>query len=589
MVAQDLAGSFVGVGEDALDVDLERGLLVRSALFFGAALPARSSIHYSQEVTTTPRPPVPIAMGSGETENEERRAFFQSRLALFGRWTFIVSGGFLVFLRVMRLILGVPFDPSSWFHALATLLAGVIWAVGSRARLSVPTMKVVDVGGAWLISASFAMMTLGFARSMMARAITPTPALYVGLLAGSYVLMIRAIAMPSTVRRSTWVGIGTVVVLAALDIVVLSWANLTPQALAVSYAEMASWNVAAVAMSAVTSKVIFGLREEVRQVRRLGRYTLEEKIGEGGMGIVYRARHAMLRRPTAIKLLPPEKAGNENILRFEREVQLTAGLSHPNTVAIFDYGRTADGIFYYAMEYLDGLNLDQLVKLEGPLPARRVVHILQQVCGALAEAHDVGLVHRDVKPANIILCERGGMADVAKVVDFGLVKRFRPDPTEVTMAATLGTSLVGTPLFMAPESFRGDGHVDARSDLYALGAVAYLLLTGTPVFSARTVVEVCAHHLHTQPDPPSERLGRLVPPDLERLVLQCLAKSPADRPQSARALRRDLDRCASIDAWSEAEAASWWAHYRRTRAEVGSSEAPDRVTDDGAVRGLVER
>jgi serine/threonine-protein kinase len=157
------------------------------------------------------------------------------------------------------------------------------------------------------------------------------------------------------------------------------------------------------------------------------------------------------------------------------------------------------------------------------------------------------------------------------------------------MAATLGTTLVGTPLFMAPESFSGDGHVDARSDLYALGAVAYLLVTGTPVFSARTVLEVCAHHLHTQPDPPSERLGRLVPVDFERLVLQCLAKSPADRPQSARALRRDLDRYASIDAWSEAEAASWWVHYRRTRVEVRSNGAPEPVTGDGTTRGLVER
>jgi eukaryotic-like serine/threonine-protein kinase len=545
---------------------------------------------HSREVTaTTPRPPVPIAMESGAAEDEERRAFFQSRLALFGRWIFTVSGGFLVFLRVVRMALGVPFDPGSWFHALATLLAGVIWAVGSSARLSFPVMKVVDVGGTWLICASFAMMTLGFARSMTALAINPTPVLYVGLLAGSYVLMIRAIAMPSTVTRTTWVGIGTVAALAVLDAVVLSWANLTPQALAASHAEMASWNLAAVAMSAVASQVIFGLREEVRQVRRLGQYTLEEKIGEGGMGIVYRARHAMLRRPTAIKLLPPEKAGNDNILRFEREVQLTAALSHPNTVAIFDYGRTADGIFYYAMEYLDGLNLDQLVKLEGTLPARRVVHILRQVCGALAEAHDVGLVHRDVKPANIILCERGGLADVAKVVDFGLVKRFRTDPADVTLAATVGTTLVGTPLFMAPECFSGEGQVDARSDLYALGAVAYLLLTGTPVFSARTVVEVCAHHLHTQPDPLSKRLGTLVPVDLERLVLQCLAKSPADRPQSARALGRDLDRYASLDVWSEADAESWWADYRRTRVTARSSAAPDPLAGDVVTRSLMER
>jgi serine/threonine-protein kinase len=318
--------------------------------------------------------------------------------------------------------------------------------------------------------------------------------------------------------------------------------------------------------------VIYGLRQEVRESRRLGQYTLEEKIGEGGMGIVYRARHAMLRRPTAIKLLPPEKAGDENILRFEREVQLTAGLSHPNTVAIFDYGRTADGIFYYAMEYLDGINLEQLVKLEGPLPPARVVHILRQVGGSLAEAHEVGLVHRDVKPANIILCERGGMADVAKVVDFGLVKRFHADQTDATTALTRESTIVGTPLYIAPECFSGDGHVDARSDLYALGAVAYMLLTGTPVFSAGTVVEICAHHLHTPPVPPSERLGACVPPDLERLVLRCLAKAPADRPQSARALLQELEG-AAIGGWTGADAANWWVQHRRLDPPVGASRS----------------
>jgi serine/threonine-protein kinase len=539
-------------------------------------------------VTTTSRPPVPIAIGSSGTGTEEGRAFHQSRLTLFGRWIFLVSGAFLFIFATIRLQF-FPFDRALLFQTLATLLAGAIWGLGARARMSMLAMRLVDGVGTALICASFAMMTVAYARSMIAQGFDPAPVIYVDLLATGYVLMARAIAVPSTAARTVWVGIAVMVPLEVVDVFILSTANLLPQARVMAYVEGALWKVAAVAMSAVASRVIFGLREEVSQIRRLGQYTLEEKIGEGGMGIVYRARHAMLRRPTAIKLLPPEKAGNENIGRFEREVQLTASLSHPNTVAIFDYGRTADGIFYYAMEYLDGINLDQLVKLEGPQPAGRVLHILQQVSGALTEAHEVGLVHRDVKPANIILCERGGVADVAKVVDFGLVKRFQTDAADVTMAATVGTTLVGTPLYMAPESFSGEGHVDARSDLYALGAVAFLLLTGTPVFSARTVLEVCAHHLHTQPDPPSERLGKRVPLDLERLVLQCLAKSPADRPQSARALRRDLDRCVSIDPWSEADAASWWVHYRRTRAEVGSNEAQVPVTGDGATRGRVKR
>jgi hypothetical protein len=526
-------------------------------------------------------------MGSAGAETEEGRAFHQSRLALYGRWIFLVSGAFLLFFSAIRLLF-FPFDPAVLFHALATLMAGVMWGFGARARMSMPTMRLLDVAGTVLICSSFAAMGMAFARSMFANGFDPAPVVYVDVLAAGYVLMARAIAVPSTAARTAWVGIAVVVPLELADVFILSTATLLPHVRTMAYVEGALWKAAAVAMSAVASRVIFGLRAEVRQTRLLGQYTLEEKIGEGGMGVVYRAHHAMLRRPTAIKLLPLDKAGAENIGRFEREVQLTASLSHPNTVAIFDYGRTSDGIFYYAMEYLDGINLEQLVKWDGPQPARRVVRILQQVSGALAEAHDVGLVHRDVKPANIILCERGGMVDVAKVVDFGLVKRFRVNATDVTMGATVGATVVGTPLYMAPESISGEGHVDARSDLYALGAVAYWLLTGTPVFKARTVLEVCAHHLHTPPEPPSQRLGRPLSPELDRLVLQCLAKSPVDRPESAHALSRDLDRIASIDPWSEAEASRWWAGYKRLRAADTPRDLSGHVAGEGITRAPAE-
>jgi len=323
----------------------------------------------------------------------------------------------------------------------------------------------------------------------------------------------------------------------------------------------------------VASSVIYGLRQEVREAQRLGQYTLREKLGAGGMGVVYKASHAMLRRPTAIKLLPPDKAGETSIARFEREVQLTAGLTHPNTVAIYDYGRTPDGIFYYAMEYLDGLDLAVLVGADGPQPAARVQHILLQVVGALGEAHGVGLIHRDIKPANIILCQRGGIADVAKVVDFGLVKELEGGPG---VGLTNIDSIAGTPLYLSPEAITSPQEVDARADVYALGAVGYFLLTGTPVFEGRTPVEVCSHHLshhlHTPPEPLSKRLGQPVPADLEGLVLDCLAKDPTRRPQTARGLGERLQSCKGLGRWDEEASAAWWVERGRAilRSRAGT-------------------
>jgi serine/threonine-protein kinase len=249
------------------------------------------------------------------------------------------------------------------------------------------------------------------------------------------------------------------------------------------------------AISIATAGSAVYLRREVSHARQLGQYTLEEKLGEGGMGVVYRARHAMLRRPTAIKLLKPGQIGEAGLRRFEREVQLTAGLSHPNTVTIFDYGRTPDGVFYYAMELLEGLGLDQLVAIDGPQPPGRAAHVLRQVLSP-AEAHGVGPVHRR-EAGNVILCERGGVSDVAKVVDFGLVKDLEGDT-----GVTHDGAIVGTPLYLAPEAIRS-ATIDHRADLYCVGAVAYYLLTARPVFDGRTAIEVCSHHLHTPPVPPS--------------------------------------------------------------------------------------
>lgn len=292
-----------------------------------------------------------------------------------------------------------------------------------------------------------------------------------------------------------------------------------------------------------------------QKAQRLGQYTLEAKLGEGGVGRVYRARHVMMRRPTAVKLLLPEKAGISDLKRFEQEVQLTARLTHPNTITVFDYGRTPDGVFYYAMELLDGASLDTIVKFSGPQPAGRVIHILEAVAGALAEAHGIDLIHRDVKPANIMLCKQGGDVDVPKILDFGLVKDLgHQGDTHLTAEVRLQ----GTPLYMTPEAFTQPELVDARSDLYALGAVGYFLLTGHHVFESKTIVEVCSHHLRSKPIPPGERLGAPVPEDLARLILACLAKSPDERPQTASELKERLTACKDYGTWTRECRREWW-------------------------------
>ena len=321
------------------------------------------------------------------------------------------------------------------------------------------------------------------------------------------------------------------------------------------------------AFSALALRVVIGLRKRASEAMRLGQYTLTERLGEGGMGEVYRATHAMLRRPTAVKLL---KGQNETSLqRFEREVQLTARLKHPNTIAIFDYGRTPDGIFYYAMEYLDGLTLEQLVEEHGPQPPARVVHVLRQICGSLGEAHAVGLIHRDVKPANIALCDRGRAFDFVKVLDFGLVKN-------VATAGDTDTTdrmLTGTPLYLSPEAIAAPEKVDARSDLYAVGAVGYYLLTGDHVFGGRTLVEVCSHHLHTLPVRPSEKLGTPLPRDLEDVLLACLEKRPEARPRDANALAKQLAQCSCVDEWGDDEASAWWRDNRASVTRLTAARA----------------
>ncbi|WP_165071062.1 serine/threonine-protein kinase [Paludisphaera rhizosphaerae] len=302
------------------------------------------------------------------------------------------------------------------------------------------------------------------------------------------------------------------------------------------------------------------LRRQEREARRMGQYRLIRKLGAGGMGEVHLAEHKFLKRPCALKLIRPGVVADARTLeRFEREVRITAELSHPNTVDVYDYGRTEDGEYFYVMEYLPGLSLEDLVRRHGPLPPGRTVHLLRQVCMALAEAHDAGLVHRDIKPSNIFATRRGGVDDVAKLLDFGLVRI--PDARSADLSGE--GRIQGTPAFMAPEQATGDAEVDARSDVYSLGAVAYFLLTGEPPFAQGSAVAILIAAARDTVTPPSKRRPG-VPEDLERVVLRCLEKRPEDRYQNIRDLERALAACSSANEWGSERAALWWRESEPT-------------------------
>lgn len=343
--------------------------------------------------------------------------------------------------------------------------------------------------------------------------------------------------------------------------------------------------VAAVAIfffSMVLSRMQTEARKSALETQKLGQYTLEDKLGSGGMGIVYKGRHAILRRPTAIKMLHLNQINDASVERFEREVQITCQLNNPHTVQIYDYGRTPEGLFYYAMEFLDGIDLQKLIEQDGPQSEARVIHILTQICSSLYEAHSLGLVHRDIKPANVMLNRRGGEPDVAKVLDFGLVKAL--DETKQS-SLTHANSLTGTPLYMSPEAIQTPNAVDNRSDLYSLGALGYFLLTGQAVFEVQNLVDLCQKHVAELPIPPSQRLGQPVSAELESALLKCLEKSRAKRPQTARDLAGMLARAPTAATWSIDDADLWWSRFERGQsppaAPANSNGSRTTATDPG--------
>ncbi|WP_136798385.1 MULTISPECIES: serine/threonine protein kinase [Desulfosediminicola] len=304
-----------------------------------------------------------------------------------------------------------------------------------------------------------------------------------------------------------------------------------------------------------SARSIQRLQSKIDSFQQLGQYRLIKKIGEGGMGKVYQARHALLKRPTAVKFLKPDAMDDETVERFKQEVQLTASLSHPNTVQIYDYGKTEEGIFYYAMEYLNGINLAQLLEIEGKVPLERVIYIIKHVCYSLEEAHKIGLIHRDIKPMNIMLCMRGGRYDSLKVLDFGLAKELNRQ-SDLTLTTRQG--IIGTPAYIAPERLKGTREIDIRSDFYSLGSVAYNLLSGKDVFDTESPVEICYHIINTEAPSLSERLDYEIPAEFEQLIATCLAKNPDERPANAAAIIAALKSLEEKYCWSEDDARQWW-------------------------------
>jgi len=516
------------------------------------------------------------------------RAFLQRRVAAFGLIGALLGVTALLF----RMLMGVLFgflreqvtDPGFLIHAVAILPLLGIWLICRRGKLSVNGIHAVENTGIFLASVCYIGMGLDIRAEVGADTIT---AFILALM-----MFARSVYVPSSAKRTTILGILVGIPLVAamyyhyLGVDLSIWRSFgyegqSVQRVATSQAIITiMWWTLTTGLAALASRVIHRLRKEVSDIQSLGQYKLERKLGEGAMGVVYEATHGMLKRPTAIKLLRPELADPDALDRFRREVQLTAKLTHPNTVTIYDYGRTPEGLFYYAMELLSGATLTQVVTAGGPQPVERVVRILRDAALALNEAHNVGLIHRDVKPSNIMLARQGGVPDVTKVLDFGLVKNLgKVDDLEQTNTM----SIKGTPHYLSPEAIQDPQGIDARTDIYALGAVGYYLLAGRHVFDGRTIMEVCLNHLQTKPVPLAEICQTEVPAGLEELIFACLEKRQADRPATGQEVADALDRL-KVARWTRADAEAWWDVFgeeiEKARAPLSSSGTEQTVAMD---------
>ena len=515
-------------------------------------------------------PRMGVIEGSGPQLATETETLLRSRLRAAAMMLFLA---FLLFF-VRGLFLPERDQVMAAFHAVViTWLALSIMWLASRKQIPLKTLRVLELTIFGLIVAFFATAQY---RLMLLRSTQNNDTLALAAMKSSVLYMFAIMAVYGIFIPNTWRRAAVVVAPMALSplFVNILLRMVHPEVIAlsnrVSSVEQDSDHVLMLLIGAVSSvfgtHIINKLRTEEFEARLLGQYRLGEKLGSGGMGEVFLAEHQLLKRPCAIKLIRPSSAADPKALaRFELEVRSTARLSHWNTVEIYDYGRTADGTFYYVMEYLPGLSLAELVERNGPMPPERVVYLLRQACHALSEAHSANLIHRDIKPANIFAAHRGGRHDVTKLLDFGLVK---PVSEAVSTQVSQEGTVTGSPLYMSPEQATGSHRPDRRSDIYSLGAVAYFLLTGVPPFRGDNAIAVMIAHARDPVVPPSEICPE-IPPDLEGIVLRCLAKNPSDRYQSADELEQALAACACAGVWNQERASEWW--------QTKSLPAPSKV------------
>ncbi len=513
-----------------------------------------------------PSPRVEVVAGSGVHLSEETRSLLRIRLRAVALAMSCAFGAFLV--RDFWLA-GHYLDPFLWtFHvAVVAVFLTSFAALSGRRPIALRQLRALEL---LLFGMTVAFFVSIHYRLVQLRAAEADRVMLMATIKNSVLFVFAMIVLYGMFIPNTWPRAAAVigVMVAATLLSPLALRLLHPDVFRfvapLLTFEIVSENILMLAIGAgvtiYATHIVNSLRVEVFEARQLNQYRLKGRIGAGGMGVVYLAEHQLLKRPCALKLIAPDRAGDPKALaRFEREVRTTARLSHPNTVEIYDYGRTDDGTFYYVMELLSGLSLSDLVERHGPLPPGRAIFLLRQVCGALVEAHGAGLVHRDLKPANIFAARRGNLHDFIKLLDFGLVM---PAPGPSMAEPSRENHIVGSPLYMAPEQATGAAPPDARADLYGLGAVAYYVLTGRAPFTAPTAIAVMVAAAHDPVEPPS-LLRPGLPNDLERVVIRCLAKSPADRYPDADTLDRDLAACAAAAEWNFGLAADWWRSQDR--------------------------